>query len=109
MQSTEFSPCAELRELLLPAYAPCTHFGGACKGVAKWDTGKGYAPRGFVGALGSLDEVELVLVAAEPGDPLPGETHEGPSPPTSWTTAPRRPIGPSTGWILSSTATSAGF
>jgi len=76
MQPTRFSPCAELRELLLPAYAPCRHFDGNCHCVARWDPGKGHVPRGFVGALGSLDEVKLVLVAAEPGDPLPGETYE---------------------------------
>jgi hypothetical protein len=80
MQSSRFSPCAELRELLLPAYAPCTHFGGACAGVARWEPEKGHVPRGFFGALGFLDEVELVLVAAEPGDPLSGETHEGTDP-----------------------------
>jgi hypothetical protein len=80
MQSGRFSPCAELRELFLPAYAPCTHFCGACKGAARWDPGKGHVPRGFVGALGLLQELELVLVAAEPGNPLPGEQYEGADP-----------------------------
>jgi hypothetical protein len=70
MEPTRFSPCAELREILLPAYAPCTHFGGACDGIARWGPAKGHVPRGFVGALGSLDDVELVLVVAEPGKPL---------------------------------------
>jgi len=37
-------------------------------------------PRGFVGAIGGLDEVELVLLPAEPGDPLPGEAHSGKDP-----------------------------
>ena len=80
MESTRYSPCVELRELLLPAYAPCAHFGGACAGSARWQPEKGHVPRGFVGALGSVDEVELVLVAAEPGDPLPGESYEGSDP-----------------------------
>jgi hypothetical protein len=80
MQSTQFSPCAELRELLLPAYAPCTHFEGVCKGLASWAPANGHVPRGFVGALGSLDEIELVLVAAEPGNPLLGETYKGTDP-----------------------------
>lgn len=34
-------------------------------------------PRGFLGAAGSLEEVELVMVFAEPGDPHEGERHEG--------------------------------
>jgi hypothetical protein len=33
-------------------------------------------PRGFIGALGTIDEVCLVLVVAEPGDPFPGERHD---------------------------------
>jgi hypothetical protein len=65
---------------LLPAYAPCPNFGGACAGVARWCPGKGHVPRGFLGALGCLDEIELVLVAAEPGNPLEGETYEGTDP-----------------------------
>jgi hypothetical protein len=80
MRPTQFSPCEELRERLLPAYAPCTNFGGACAGVARWCPGKGHVPRGFLGALGSLDEVQFVLVVAEPGKPLPGETYEGRDP-----------------------------
>jgi hypothetical protein len=80
MPLTRFLPCPELRELLLHAYAPCRHFTGACEGVARWEPATGFVPRGFLGALGSLDEVELVLVAAEPGDPLPGETYDGTDP-----------------------------
>jgi hypothetical protein len=80
MQPTRFSPCPELRELLLRAYEPCIHFDGACKRVATWKPERGHVPRGFLGALGSLDEVALVLVAAEPGDPLFGETYGGPDP-----------------------------
>jgi hypothetical protein len=34
-------------------------------------------PRGFRGASGTLEEIELVLVFAEPGDPHSGETHRG--------------------------------
>ena len=75
MQPTR-TPCAELRDKLLRAYAPCPHFCDTCKGIAKWEPREGYAPRGFVGALGSLDEVDLVLVAAEPGEPFPRETYD---------------------------------
>jgi hypothetical protein len=80
MPPTPFTPCPELRELLLPAYAPCANFAGACEGVARWEPAAGFVPRGYLGALGSLDEVELVLVVAEPGDPLPGERYEGTAP-----------------------------
>jgi len=41
----------------------------------RWDPSQGQVPRGACGAVGSISEVELVLVTAEPGDPLPGETH----------------------------------
>ena len=37
----------------------------------------GHVPRGFCGATGGLDDVELVLVVAEPGDPHGGEIHTG--------------------------------
>jgi hypothetical protein len=74
--STEsFLPCHELLDVLKPAYAPCPHFQGACSGCAKWNPGTGHIPRGFAGALGRLDEVRLVLLVAEPGDPQPDETY----------------------------------
>lgn len=42
----------------------------------QWKPHAGFVPRGFCGALGTSTEVQLVLVTAEPGDPLAGETHE---------------------------------
>jgi Uracil DNA glycosylase superfamily len=41
----------------------------------RWAPAQGHVPRGFSGATGALEEVQLVLVAAEPGDPHPGEQH----------------------------------
>jgi hypothetical protein len=35
----------------------------------------GHVPRGFCGATGAPEEVRLVLVCAEPGDPHHGENH----------------------------------
>ncbi|EEF25629.1 conserved hypothetical protein [Ricinus communis] len=64
-----------LTTLLASAYAPCPGFGGACSGTARWEPAKGHVPRGFCGAGGPLDEVRLVLVCAEPGDPHPDESH----------------------------------
>jgi len=40
-----------------------------------WDPQRGRIPRGFCGATGTLDDVRLVLVCAEPGDPHVNENH----------------------------------
>ena len=62
------SPCADLIEVLEPAYSPCPNFSGPCSAL-KWNPAKGYAPHGFCGGTGSLEDIRLVLVTAEPGDP----------------------------------------
>jgi len=67
-------PCRELTEVLLPAYKPCESFGTICR-TMRWEPKKGYVPRGFCGAIGRVDQVELVLITAEPGDPHPNESH----------------------------------
>ena len=41
----------------------------------RWAPELGHVPRGMCGATGDIQQVELVIVTAEPGDPLPGETH----------------------------------
>lgn len=64
----------QLRDVLIPAYGPCPAFEGSCREM-RWAPGEGHVPRGFFGATGSLEEVKLVLVVAEPGDPHPGESH----------------------------------
>lgn len=61
---------------LAPAYAPCTEFARTCAAMC-WRPDMGHVPRGYLGATGSLEEVELVLVFAEPGDPHVGEKHAG--------------------------------
>lgn len=66
----------EIATILEPAYRPCVEFSSACAEM-RWQPGKGHVPRGFLGAAGSLDEVELVLVFSEPGDPHDDETHTG--------------------------------
>jgi hypothetical protein len=75
-------PCPELVRILAPAYEPCRHFGGACDGIARWDPAHGHVPRGFNGAFGTLDEIELVLVVGEPGDPWSGEHYNPESSPS---------------------------
>lgn len=67
---------AALQTVLLPAYGPCPGFAGACRGM-RWDPTKGHVPRGFHGGYGALNEIELVLVFAEPGDPHQYERHTG--------------------------------
>lgn len=71
-----FDPCEPLIEVLLPCLRPCAGFTGACGATARWDPGTGHVPRGFVGALGSADDVKLIVVTAEPGDPRPGERQD---------------------------------
>ncbi|RBP27125.1 hypothetical protein DET50_11555 [Marinobacter pelagius] len=67
---------SKLKEILTPAYAPCAGFSGACESM-RWDPREGHVPRGFLGAHGNLEEIELVLVFAEPGDPHDDEVHSG--------------------------------
>jgi hypothetical protein len=66
-----------LLDVLKPAFR-CDHFDGVCRDEMKWCPETGYVPRGFGGANpnGSLDEVRLVIVTAEPSDPVKGETYE---------------------------------
>ena len=67
---------------MLPAYAPCPEFERGCRGVARWQPANGHVPRGFVGAFGKLADIRLVMVVAEPGDPLDDENHDAPDPVT---------------------------
>ena len=64
----------EMLEVLAPAYTPCRHFSGQCKSM-RWNPSNGHVPRGFCGADGDLSEIELILVTAEPGDPLAHEDY----------------------------------
>ena len=66
-------PCAMphdgLIEVLLSAYR-CGHFDPPKRcPEAEWCPSEGHVPRGFLGASGELDDVELVMVLAEPGPP----------------------------------------
>ncbi len=60
----------KLKEILLPAYQ-CVGFTGTCTSLMQWAPHLGHVPRGFYGATGDLEEVTLVLVLAEPGNPSP--------------------------------------
>ena len=71
----DYTPAQELVEILRPAYSPCDGFNGGCKNVARWKPDAGHGPRGFVGALGNIDEVEVVILLAEPGDPHSNEAY----------------------------------
>ena len=65
-----------LAEILNPAYAPCPHFSGACKGLVKgWKPEQGHVPRGYFGRPERLEDVKLIIVLAEPADPWPGENY----------------------------------
>ena len=66
-----------LLDLLLPAYSPCQHFGGACADTCTWGPDRGLVPCAFGGATGTLVEVRLVIVTAEPGDPPDDANYRG--------------------------------
>lgn len=71
-------PTSAIAEILSSAYAPCPALESACgSGSVRWDPAAGHVPRGFCGAVGNGDEVKLVLVCAEPGDPHATESHAG--------------------------------
>ena len=59
---------SKLKEILKPAYR-CVGFDSTCDPPMRWTPNSGHVPRGFYGATGDLEEVTLVLVLAEPGDP----------------------------------------
>ena len=67
-------PNPKLVEALLPAYAPCPNFGSCPEAV--WDPRCGHIPRGFLGATGTLAEVEVVMLFAEPGHAHGGEGYD---------------------------------
>lgn len=70
----------KLRKILEPAFGPCPGFAGPCgegPHPVQWDPPGGHVPRGFCGAEGRIDEVKLVLVFAEPADPLEEEHQDG--------------------------------
>ena len=58
----------KIEGVILKAYGPCPALAGACSEM-QWDPARGHVPREFCGATGDLDEVKLVIVCAEPGDP----------------------------------------
>jgi len=73
-------PHRTVLKVLDAAYHPCPGFRAAC-GSMRWNPAEGHVPRGFAGAFGPPEDVGLVLVTAEPGDPYPSETYPaGPEP-----------------------------
>jgi hypothetical protein len=79
MNDDSLLPCAEMRDVLVPAYKPCDCFKSTCAGM-RWSPEHGHVPRGFCGAWRQLDDVELVLIVAEPGNPKQGESYQTDSP-----------------------------
>lgn len=75
-----YTPAQELVKILRPAYRPCPGFKGACKDIATWKPSVGHVPRAFIGALGRLSEIKVVILVSEPGDPHYSlETYRGPN------------------------------
>src|SRR5436305_10545868 len=67
----------ELLKILESAHAPCPNFQGVCGGCMRWKPGVGHVPRAFGGARGGANDVKLVIVNAEPGDPADSESYNG--------------------------------
>ena len=74
---SSFQPPQELIDILLPAFGPCSGFNGVCRGSVVWNPALGHVPRGFRAGTGRIDEIKLVLVCAEPGDPYEDEHCDG--------------------------------
>ncbi|MCA0205155.1 MAG: hypothetical protein LCH92_12490 [Proteobacteria bacterium] len=68
------TPTDELKSLLLETYQPCRFF-GQCR-EAQWGPESGHIPRGYVGATGSPEDVEVIMVFAEPGHPHADERYD---------------------------------
>jgi hypothetical protein len=64
----------ELVKILKPAFAPCIGFSSTCKEMV-WKPLCGFMPRGYYGALGEIEEVRVVFVFAEPGNPFGDEEY----------------------------------
>jgi hypothetical protein len=60
---------SSLFHILEPAYRCASHATTCGARGIQYDLGAGLYPRGYAGATGDLDEVELVLCIAEPGNP----------------------------------------
>jgi hypothetical protein len=67
--SHDLMPNPKILELLKKLYQPCSNFSQCPE--AQWDPLRGQIPRGFKGSTGGLDEVETIMVFAEPGHPDP--------------------------------------
>jgi len=63
-----------IKGILAKAY-PCPHMTGACQNV-RYSPDRGLMPRGFTGAFGSLEEIRLIILLAEPGEPVDGEKYD---------------------------------
>jgi hypothetical protein len=57
----------QLAQILEPAYK-CSSLDGACMKM-RWEPTRGLFPRGYAGAAGALEDIELVVCIAEPGEP----------------------------------------
>ncbi len=70
-------PAVDIIEILRPSLQPCPALTSTCANAVTWDAARGLVPRGWLGAIGAVDDVKLVLVTAEPGDPADGTDYGG--------------------------------
>ena len=62
-----------LAAILNPAYR-CPHLDGDCRDL-EWKPERGFVPRGYFGAPCSVSDIELVIVLAEPSNPVGSENY----------------------------------
>jgi hypothetical protein len=77
MPDKRTTPNDALIDLLLLALSPCDGFSNSCNRYVRWDPQQGHIPRGYIGGTGTIVDIRLILVTAEPGDPADGETYIG--------------------------------
>jgi hypothetical protein len=74
LKEVDVTPTSALKSLLLETYNPCRHL-GQCR-EARWEPNAGHIPRGYLGAIGAEEEVEVIMVFSEPGHPQRDETYD---------------------------------
>jgi hypothetical protein len=66
-----------LKKILAGAYKPCPSMKKCRQNGIRYNPKCGLIPRGYTGATGNLNDIELILCLAEPGEPSKGEKYTG--------------------------------
>ncbi len=66
---------SRLKKILQQAHR-CRHFDDTCQSM-RYNPSEGHIPRGYAGGCGKVENIELIIIVAEPGDPHPHESYTG--------------------------------